>query len=1012
MSKFIEIVDRPWVDLTLLAESIPHLLHWDLAYLWVLEKERDVRPDTWKERVEAWKYLLAQLLMDQLVIEEVPIKEPLIDYTRPFGLETVSWLRINGIKEAVGVLSPVVLVRPLPDYPLPDSQRNLLKEWQAALPDPGSRHRGDLDHLVNLAVANLKEQPKDSFAGRLAGCLEREFNPQPARESSARSVQYTFLDRLGWTSQRLGANVKNIGIFVKAEGDRALLWKPYCQTQGCLHLLARAEGDPPVDVQSDVITLTCSSCGFENKLPLTDFLVWFREEKQVVAWRRDGIMSSPKKGFPPIPRIIGNQLEFEWDAGQLRGERTKRFLKLLFPDRIVEERSISEISYQKIIVPGELSTDYKGLPFRNDWLAAIANIETVSGEVDTHLEQVTYRNVKINGLPVDVDIRFSNITIESNPRIHVGIYPAPHQMPPGWKNYRAFVAGSHREKHVIKGAGSRPILPWLAHFESGRPSAFSVETKDGRNGVTFFNALPPEAQSGPVHRINVGIDFGTSNTLVYVAPRDSDQTNITDKSFAIKPARLSENVSWFSKPEPVSQSPIADFLPSASRGQSAVDPYLIPTAVWIGINGVLLRWDAEPPIDGMRENGDFKSNDPATPSLRLAYLRELMFLTLPQMIRQADVMNWTVKLNLGFAFPLAFGSDARDQMKDILDDLKKELQSAGCRADCFTISESRACVKAFGSPKPNRHFLVADMGGGTLDLALFTTRGNDEEPIMHQIGSLRYAGEHYVKALADSVHEGVWKIRDSISSGDSWRDYGGNPGAAKTLDRFLAFAFEYMRTMVLAFRQTHENAGISLVLVGNGWHLADALSAGRIHQKARPLFEGVYKHLVAQLGISNLELYLKEPLTELQSSKHLVVIGALQNSWDGQGRRDLDLDEAELPKLPSGRAMELGSDDGEKKRFEWHDLVGDGIALEEKYSLGDLRADSEFFVHEMPPMSDSWRKHLLEQFKRKDIQEIPYPTEEQIRVQIETSIQGTPPKVGKGPLQIILEQSWVRKLMP
>jgi len=1006
MSKFTEIVDSPWVNLSLYAESIPHLLHWDLTYLWILERHRDERPKTWEERIEAWRYLLSAFLMDQLIIEEAQIAPPLIHYTKPFGLESVSWLRINGINRAVGVLSPVVLVRPLPDY-----QFGLLKEWTAALPDPGAKTPDDLARLLKLAVDNLTEQPDGSFAARLGSCLETEFTLQPIGDTSARSVQYPFLDRLGWNGPGLGANVRSVPIFVKAEGDRAQLWKPYCQGPGCLRLLARAEGDPPVDVQSEVITLTCY-CGFVNKLPLSDFLVWFREEKQVVAWRRDGITSSPQKGFPPIPRITGDQLEFQWDPGQLRGEMTRRFLKLRFPDRTVSEKSIDDICYHRIIVPGALTDDYKGLPFRNDWLAAVANIETIHGEVDMQLEQITYRNVRINGLPVDVVRRFSNITFESNPSLHTGVYPNPVEMPPGWKNYRAFAAGSDREKYVIKGAGGRPILPWLVHFDSGPPITFSVETKDGRNGVTFFRALPPDTPThGAKQLVNVGIDFGTSNTLVYVAPRDSDQTNITDKDFAIKPSRLSENVSWFSEPEPVSQNPVADFLPSASRGQSAVDPYLIPTAIWIGINGVLLRWDDKPPIAGMRENGDFKSNDPATPPLRLAYLRELMFLTLPQIIRQADATGWAVKLNLGFAFPLAFGSDAREQMKDILDDLKEELQTAGCNADCLTISESRACVKAFGSPRANQHFLVADMGGGTLDLALFTTRGSDEEPLMHQIGSLRYAGEHYVKALADSVHEDVWKIRDSISSGDSWREYGGNLAVAKTLERFLAFAFEYIRTMVLAFRQTHENAEIRLVLVGNAWHLADALSAGRKHKKARPLFEGVYKHLVAQLGIPNLELYLKEPLTELQSSKHLVVIGALQNSWSGQGRRDLDLDETELPKLPSGRAMELGGDEREKKRFEWHELVGDGITLEAKYSLGDLRSDSEFFVHEMPPMSDSWRKHLLEQFNRNDIREIPYPTEEQIRVQIEASIQGTPPRVGKGPLQIILEQSWVRKLV-
>ena len=629
-----------------------------------------------------------------------------------------------------------------------------------------------------------------------------------------------------------------------------------------------------------------------------------------------------------MPKNIGGELVFQWNPGPLHGELIKRFLKLTFPGRAVTEKSISEISYAKLIVPGTLASDFKGLPFRNDWLSAVAYRDLIKIEVDPHLGQVTYRNVRINGLSVEVDIRFGSVTIEADIAVHIGLYPNPQKMPAGWRTYRAFASGSNRDKYVMKGQAYRSILPWLAHFDSGAPTAFSAETRDGSKGVTFFiasasQAAQPEAQQ----QVNVGIDFGTSNTLIYVAPPNSDQTNIKPERFAVKPAKLSENVLWLSDAEKVSDAPIADFLPSATRGHSSTDPYLIPTAIWVGTNGVLLRWNATPPAPGMTENGDFKTNDPATPPLRLAYLNELMFLTVPEIIRQGAIGNWGVKLNLGFAFPLAFGFDARSQMRDILHKVKIALEASGCEADCFSISESRACVRAFGSPRPNENFLVADMGGGTLDLALFTARGDDEDPVMHQIGSLRYAGEHYVHAFAEHGQLNVWKVRDEISSGLSWQRYGGNPGAAKILDRFVAFAFEYLRTMLLAFRHEQKDANVSLVLVGNGWHLADAFSQSRQQQSSRAVFEGTYKHIVAKLGVPDIQLYLKEPLSNLPSSKHLVVIGALQNSWNGHGRRELNLEETEQPKLPAGRGMQLGTDEN-GKRFQWYDLVGDGITLD------------------------------------------------------------------------------------
>jgi hypothetical protein len=1005
MSKFTEIVDSPWVNLSLYAESIPHLLHWDLAYLWILEKHARERPDTWEERIDAWKYLISQLLMDQLIIETVQIDPPLIEYTRPFGLETVSFLKINGNKEAVGVLSPVVLVRPLPDY-----RRNLLNDWRKALPDPidNDSTKQDLKHLLASAVENLQRQSDNSFAARLGKCIKTEFTPEPTGvPSQTRPVQYPFLERLGWSYREDIPNLRSVPIFVRLGRAEANLWIPRCES--CHELLTRSETEPAIPVTSDVITIACAKCSRQHQFGLSDFLVWFREVEQVIVWKRDGIGSNPVKGFPPVPIIIGNELVFQWNPGPLHGELQKRYLNLTFPGRTVVEKSISELSYTKVIVPGTLSANFKGLPFKNEWLSAIANLDVVKIEVDPNLKQLTYRNVKINGLPVDVDVRFGSVTIEPDNALCIGLYPNPQQMPVGWKTYRAFATGDSRNGYVIKGQASRSILPWVAHFASGVPIAFSAETQDGRNGVTFRVQARSELSQTDLHQqVNVGIDFGTSNTLVYVAPPNSEHTNIESEKFALKPSALHENILWFGEKETIRDAPIADFIPSATRGQGSTDPYLIPTAIWVGTNGVLLRWSATPPISGMTPNGDFKSNDPETPPLRLSYLNELMFLTVPEMIRQGAIGNKGVKLNLGFAFPLAFGFDARRQMADILHKLKTALEASGCEADCFTISESRACVRAFGSPRPNEHFLVADMGGGTLDLALFTARGHDEDPTIHQIGSLRYAGEDYVSAFAEYAQQNVWKIRDAISSGESEQRYGGNPEAAKILDRFVAFAFEYLRTMLMAFQQAHKDAAVRLVLVGNGWHLANAFSRATVQQGSRAVFEGSYKEVVKQLGVPDLELYLREPLNSLPTSKHLVVIGALKNSWDGDGRRELNFQETELPKLPAGRGMQLGeAEDG--KRFQWHDLVGDGIELD--YSLGDLKPDSVFFLDEMAPLTESWRKHLLQQFRRTNVREIPYPEEAQIRDQILPSIQSGPTRVGKGPLQIILEQSWVRKLL-
>src|SRR2546421_9695729 len=195
MGKFEEIVDQPWTQMTLFAESIPHLLHWDLAYLWILEKQQAVRPDKWKERVEAWKYLLSMLLMDRLRMNQVSIDEPLINYTEPFGIDSIHLLELEGLRKPVGVLSPIVLVRPLPDY-----KRTNLDEWKQIAEDPISQDAQSVNHLLQLTVNELNQQDRSSFAGRLARCILNEFNPAPTgNPPNTKSVQFSFLKRISWS---------------------------------------------------------------------------------------------------------------------------------------------------------------------------------------------------------------------------------------------------------------------------------------------------------------------------------------------------------------------------------------------------------------------------------------------------------------------------------------------------------------------------------------------------------------------------------------------------------------------------------------------------------------------------------------------------------------------------------------------------------------------------------------------------------------------------------------------
>src|ERR1700674_2938262 len=107
---------NPWRSYTIFGESIPHLLHWDWAYLWILSR-KSPRPEEWDSRIEVWRRLLCMLLLGELQFERSAIAQPLLNYTGPVNLREVVFARAEKYfgDKPIGVLSPTVLIRPLPE---------------------------------------------------------------------------------------------------------------------------------------------------------------------------------------------------------------------------------------------------------------------------------------------------------------------------------------------------------------------------------------------------------------------------------------------------------------------------------------------------------------------------------------------------------------------------------------------------------------------------------------------------------------------------------------------------------------------------------------------------------------------------------------------------------------------------------------------------------------------------------------------------------------------------------
>lgn len=1037
MGKYSEIVESSWVDMTLYAESIPHLLHWDLAYLWILEKDH-LRPEAWEERIEAWRYLVGLFIIGELELEEEAIPTPFLTHTQPYGINKVTWVRLKNSPHRVGVLSPTVLVRPLPDFKDAD-----IRQWKKIVSDLTDAREDALKHFVNLIVRRLRDgQRGDNFRTKLANILEREFNPRPMAHPTGGALQSVqLLSRLTWAQEPDGPCMENVDILVlKAVGGTHRAEKsyiPYCSS--CGHPLTLVADAPPIVVTEEQFQLLCknSDCGEPNSLSLSNFLIWLRGRDRVVVWRRQGFLDPLEKGFPPDPVIQNNiDVVFEWGPAQVGGDLFRRFLKLRFPERDITEHRYPEIFYTKILVPGEMEK-FTGLPVRAEWLDAL---NPAGHEIEVQERgKVLYKGLDIKGWPER--LRWPAAILKRDPALAVGVYPNPGEMPDEWKLYRAFLAGDTRRGYHFSAGWGREVLPWLRESEDGPPPYLSVVDGNEQGvGVTYWlnRASRPLAQRSPTN-VYVGLDIGTTNTLIYSMSENQVSESPDPSIHGLKPSELHKGVGWVAGS--LGEHPpntVGDFLPAPAYATQQPDPYIIPSALWEFHSNTgqqhFIRWAPEPPAEGARPISDFKLDRGGDHSERReAFVRELFRLVLPHILRSAT-LSAPVRFRVGVAFPLTFDYNARKARMELMERLGKRLGSDYYRFDFYSIDESHACVRALGDPNPSDTFLVADMGGGTTDLALVKGEyvlqlsghgaegANSIEPI--QIGSIEFAGGDFMRALVskkpgdkDERDRLGWELRDLITQGRCYEQYGSDAAAHTVLNRLTAIAFEFLRTMVAALQQHEQPTKINLVLVGNGWHLAEAFSSDTGRRDAKYVFNQYYNHLVEFINSGSLQFLSSASnegrlLQKLPSSKHLVVIGALQNTVaESKGTKDDGGRPLTLSKLPAGRDMSIRTRDTNRtKAVLWNERVGEDVPwqgyTEKELTEGEFTFDFEADTG----ITGAWFQYLLTTFGMGNQRILPYPSTMEMKRAASRNIQGNPPKMHKGPLQIIIESTWKDKL--
>lgn len=1016
MGKVAEIIESTWQKMTLYAESIPHFFHWDLAYFWILEREPDLRPEGWKERIEAWHHLISLFFAGELEINKESVTEPFVKYTQPYGLNDIFWVSPRNTDKKIATLSSTVLVRPLPDFKAEDR-----KKW----PPCPEKIDPIVSHFIHLAIKELeRKDPQESYIYRikLANILGREFKESKlmAEAPIGRSVSVPSLCKMSWAQSPSELCVLEVKILIRElKGVGFKVYVPRCKI--CNSILTKLQKEDPITtVEQDKFQIKCEK-NHVNDLDLNDFLIWHREEKkQVVVWDREGVFSNFGKGFPPEPIITGIEVNFEWNAAQLEGEPDKRFLKLKFPDKQVIRQRVGDIFFKKILVPGDFEK-FSGLPIREEWIDVLSNPEEIKPEVEKVPVKVTYRKMRLKGWPVTIDWVFSEFSLHLEKNLAVAIYPDPDILPEEWHWYRVFLHGSKRRDYQVEIENGKEIFRWLVEVDESIPDSFSVKSRSNKDiGTTFYRKGHKELGKAIPAEICLGIDFGTSNSIIYFLPPGKEFKEIENDAanYCVKPSEFFTAAHWLAKSADSLLYTIGDFLPNSNYREARGDSYIIPSALWQFNGKFLIRWGSDKPIESASPLTGFKSDSPGVDYSphRKAFIKEILLLALPLIIKKGTEANaittWDLRFNLGFAFPLAFGHDDRNKMSALFhDDILRELNRlTSFNYESFSVNESSACIKLLGSPDSTDTFFVADMGGGTLDLGLFTS--NIPKP--DQIGSVRFAGENYLDSLGRKRNVDIWKFRDLIAEDKCHKEYGKDQISQVMLSKFVGMGFELLRTMIEAYRRNKPDQKIYLVLAGNGWHLVEAFSEQTDGIGAQRVFQSYYDHILSLLNDKDLELTkLSQKFTNLRNLKHLVAIGALKHvHYRDKDSRTQELDsEKPIAKLPAGRGLKFSKPGVEgKKIVKWYELIGGRVPFKISNAEELLRLDLEFDFNDMPVLRGDWKSYILDLFGVSEETNIPYPDKLSLREDIRHSISGLPPQLSKGPLQLILERYWISLL--
>jgi predicted RNA-binding Zn-ribbon protein involved in translation (DUF1610 family) len=947
--------------------SIGNFFHEDLAYLAALQEAGHVSEDVERKQAAWWKLLVWYLNDDLKEIEQPLQGQPFLKWIpkrggradAPPAFDRITWLeRDNRI---VGVVSPVLLVRPLPDE---DLNGNPWKTRDAPMTERVRRRLAALVSNLSEESSAATQRNDELFCGKLVPIIAAHgVTTEPGAGENVITARFSFLDPYTLRSSEV--------LVPRGEGTFLI---PRCDSCRAPMLPATA----PIAFDSDHALFACPQCGTGKRIALSDFgCAWV--DGELVVWRDRALQwADEKKSMPPAPTIDQEQrkVTFAYPAVSILATVTDRTLTFELPSgatiRPIER--ILDINYPNFLWPGDpdaaAPVTATALPVRieNARLVSSAQAKKIGSNVEV--------TVGFKGLPGKIRWIFIPSEIATSA---IAIYPNPKEVPPQWSWFDIATDATLQIKG--RATSARSLGPHRVRAEVRAVDLPAVELTNGRGSCSLFlsrvDSRPPQA---PID-VAMGFDFGSSNTALRFS---LDGTS--DNSRPLTGAELRRFVA------PLTVSAQMDEAADRLAPTSAVDNASFQSLHCQEHH--VARVVALPCCSQMRRGDVLFKSDPQWRDVRIEYLSEMLIHGLIGATRHLGARP----LNVSgvFSYPLTFTKTRlgvfEREMAKVIEEVARRTggdPEASNRKAKF-VDEATAGVHSLGDPQAKEVVLTADLGGGTLDISIgraIDGRAKD------QIGSIEVGGSYFLKqGLKGDELEDYATAATSIARGKvEWREWLKRKAQVDRYYQLLFIALETVLGSYITRRGADQQVPMVTTLypLGNGWRFYELMVDPKQDEPAafvRSEIERLARNLASAIET---KYGVKLDMTPkfVPNPKEAVASGCL-----GLATMSVEINTSEVaPRLPVGITS---SNSGNS--VPWHELfVGD--AAQEAFVNNGIEFDErELRTRLQTPNGKSWADAPIDAGKLRSV--------------LQTEEYRSHRGYERGPLQLLLEKQWLPKV--